>query len=85
MKVPPNSQTPDVTFSKDGKVMATVRATVVTEGQKKSSTEIDSVAEGNAQVVKEIRPADGTKRLASGRPACTAPQTQHNNAAGISR
>jgi hypothetical protein len=63
MEVPENSQTPDVTFFKDGKVVATIKATVVTQGKKNSNTEIDSVEEGDAQVVKAIRPAGWNETL----------------------
>ena len=56
MEVPENSQTPDVTFSQDGKVMATVEAKVVTEQKKNENLEVDSVTQGNAQVVTAIRP-----------------------------
>ena len=46
MEVPENSQTPAVTFLQDGKVMATVKAKVVTEQKKNEDTEVDSVARG---------------------------------------
>ena len=63
MEVPENSQTPKVTFSKDGKVMATEAAKVVSEQKKNNDTEVDSVTAGNAQLVKTIRPAGWTEAL----------------------
>ena len=38
MEVPEDSQTPEVTFSQDGKVMATVKAQVVTQPKKNEDT-----------------------------------------------
>jgi hypothetical protein len=57
MKVPENSQTPMVSFSKYGKVVATASAKLITEPKKNSMTEIDSVKRGNAQLVTRIRPS----------------------------
>jgi hypothetical protein len=73
MEVPKNSQTPEVKFYKEnvqtaeegaanttvvgGKVMATIKAEIVTQQKKNATTEIDSVARGDAQIVKAIRPA----------------------------
>jgi tetraacyldisaccharide-1-P 4'-kinase len=66
MEVPENSQTPAVTFSKDGKVMTTIEAKVVTEQKKNDETEIDSVAQGDAQVLTAIRPAGWAEELVFG-------------------
>lgn len=66
MEVPENSPNPHVTFSRDGKVVATAQATVVTEQTKNNDTEVDSVAQGNAQAVKEIRPAGWEEKLVFG-------------------
>ncbi len=66
MAVPENSQTPTVTFSKYGKVIATANAKVVTEPKKNSRTEIDSVTKGNAQLVTRIRPAGWDQALIFG-------------------
>jgi len=57
MAVPQNKQWPEVQFSRDGKIMATVKADVVPQATKNSRTEVDSVTRGNDQLVKEIRPA----------------------------
>jgi len=63
MEVPKNSQTPDVTFYRDGKVMATVKAKVVAEQKKNGGTEVDSVTRGNAQEVTAIRPGGWEEEL----------------------
>jgi hypothetical protein len=63
MKVPENSQTPDVKFYKDGKIVATVKAKVVPEQKKNAETEVDSVTEGNAQEVTAIRPSGWEEKL----------------------
>jgi hypothetical protein len=66
MEVPENSQTPAVTFSQDGKVMATIEAKVVPEQKKNGQTEIDSVTQGNAQVLTAIRPGGWDEELVFG-------------------
>jgi hypothetical protein len=66
MEVPENSQTPSVTFSQDGKVMATVEAKVVTEQKKNEDTEIDGVTQGDAKVLTAIRPAGWNEKLVFG-------------------
>jgi hypothetical protein len=66
MEVRENSQTPDVTFYKDGKVMATVKAKVVTEQKKNAETEVDSITQGNAQEVTAIRPGGWEEELIFG-------------------
>jgi len=66
MEVPENSPTPEVTFKKDGKVMATVRAKVVTQPKKNAYTEIDAAASGDAQLVTAIRPAGWDESLIFG-------------------
>lgn len=63
MEVPENSQTPNVTFSQNGKVMATESAKLVAEQKKNDDTEIDSATHGNAQFVNAIRPAGWTQEL----------------------
>jgi len=66
MEVPDNSKTPAVTFSQDGKVMATVKAKVVPEQEKNGDTEVDSVTEGSAQEVTAIRPSGWEEELLFG-------------------
>jgi len=63
MEVPDNSQTPNVTFSQNGKVVATVPATIVSEQKKNSQTEVDAVTRGNAQAVTAIRPSGWDEEL----------------------
>jgi len=63
MEVPDNSQNPSVTFSKYGKVMATATAKVVPQDKKNDTTEIDTVAHGQAQLVTTIRPAGWEEAL----------------------
>ena len=63
MQVPENSQTPNVTFSKDGKVIATEAAKLVTEQTKNDDTEVDSITQGNVQLVTSIHPAGWTQAL----------------------
>lgn len=66
MEVPENSQTPTVTFSQDGKVRATSEAKVVTGQKKIESTEINSVTQGDAEVVIAIHPAGWDEELLFG-------------------
>jgi hypothetical protein len=57
MKVPDNTQLPEVAFYQYGKVIAKSRAKVVSQTQKNPYTEIDSVTKGKYQLVTKIRPA----------------------------
>jgi hypothetical protein len=66
MDVPENSQNPVVTFEKDGKVVATSKANVVSEEKKNEETEIDSVRQGQAQLITEIRPSGWNEALVFG-------------------
>jgi hypothetical protein len=63
MEIPENSQTPAVTFSQNGKVVATVEAKVVTEQRKNDATEVDTVSQGDAQLVRSIRPGGWTEEI----------------------
>jgi hypothetical protein len=63
MEVPENSQTPKVSFYKDGKEMATVDAKVVNEGTKNESTEVESVTQGDAQQVTSIQPSGWHEKI----------------------
>jgi len=63
MEVPENPTTPAVAFVQDGKVVATVEAKVVTEQKKNNATEVDSVTQGDAQVVRAIRPGGWTEEI----------------------
>lgn len=63
MEVPESSQSPKVTFYKDGKAMATVDAKVVDEQKKNDNTEIDSVTKGEVQQLTAIRPSGWHERL----------------------
>jgi hypothetical protein len=56
MEVPDGSQSPMVSFSKEGKVMATSKAKLVNENKKNPYTEVDSTTRGQVQVVNAIRP-----------------------------
>lgn len=56
MEVPKDSPTPEVTFYKDGKPVATINAKIVTQQAKNADTEIDSVTQGDTQLVTAIRP-----------------------------
>jgi len=69
MEVPDNSPTPKVEFYKNGKLVATASAKVVSETKKNSHTEVDSVTQGNAQLVRTIRPSGWNERLEFGRHA----------------
>jgi hypothetical protein len=66
MEVAENSQSPKVTFSKDGKVIATEGAKLVGEQKKNDDTEIDSVTRGDTQLVTTIRPAGWNQELVFG-------------------
>lgn len=77
MEVSENSQTPEVTFYKeynnqylmtqvDSKPIATVKAKAVTRNEKNQNTEVDSVMDGNAQMVTAIRPAGSHETLIFG-------------------
>jgi hypothetical protein len=56
MEVPQNSQTPTVTFLRNGKVVASSNAKVQSQEKKNPQTEVDSVMSGKAQLITEIRP-----------------------------
>ena len=56
MEISAKSPTPDVTFSQGGKVMATIKAKVVSQGNKNPSTVVDTEAAGDAQLVTAIHP-----------------------------
>jgi hypothetical protein len=56
MKVPEGTQNPTVSFLSGDKVVATAPANLVSEQNKNSQTEIDSVTDGNYQDVTAIRP-----------------------------
>jgi hypothetical protein len=66
MEVPEGSTTPKVEFYRNGKVIATANAKVVNETRKNSTTEVDSVKQGNEQVVTAIRPSGWNERLEFG-------------------
>ena len=66
MEVPDNSKTPTVTFSHYGKVMATVKAKVVTQQKKNSESEVDSNTQGNTQLVTAIHPGGWAEELVFG-------------------
>ena len=68
MEVPENFQTPAVTFSQAGKVLATSEAKVVTQQKKNETTEVDSVTQGDAQVLTAIRPSGWDEELIFGSP-----------------
>ena len=63
MEVPKNTQTPEVTFYKNGKAVATVHAKVVTQPKKNENTEVDSVTQGKTDLVTAIRPAGWEEEL----------------------
>ncbi|HTS71745.1 MAG TPA: hypothetical protein VMO17_22440 [Terriglobia bacterium] len=63
MEVPENSQTPEVMFKKDGKVMATVPAKMIAQSKKNDYTEIDAVTNGDTQMVTAIRPGGWEESL----------------------
>jgi hypothetical protein len=66
MEVSEDSQTPSVSFSQDGKVLETLQAKEAPQEGKNSETEIDSVAEGNAQLLTVIHMAGWDKELIFG-------------------
>jgi hypothetical protein len=63
MEIPENSQTPAVTFSQNGKVVATVEGKVVTEQRKNDATAVDTVSQGDGQLVRSIRPGGWTEEI----------------------
>ena len=72
MQVPENTQTPEVTFSTYGKVVATVPARVVSEANKNPETQVISDTTGSAQLVKSIEPSGWRETLifnANGNPS----------------
>jgi hypothetical protein len=66
IEIPENSQHPVVTFEKDGKVMATARANVVSQARKNEQTSVESVQQGQSQVIQEIRPGGMREALVFG-------------------
>ncbi len=63
MEVPEDSQNPTVSFLRDGKVVAKAPASLKSEGKKNPATEFDSIKEGNAQEITEIRPGGWREAL----------------------
>jgi hypothetical protein len=55
-----------VTFSQDGKVVATIEAKVVTGEKKNDATEIDSINQGDAQTLTSIHPAGWNEEIVFG-------------------
>jgi tetraacyldisaccharide-1-P 4'-kinase len=74
MEVPENSHTPNVMFYKDGKVMATTKAKVVTQQEKNQETKVESVTRANAQLLTSISPAGWNESLVF------TPARQHGSA-----
>jgi len=66
MEVAEDSQTPNVSFYQDGKVVATVQAKAITEQTKNSDTEIDYNQQGEAHILTEIKPAGWEEALLFG-------------------
>jgi len=63
LEVPEDSQAPEVSFYKDGKVVAKAPAKVVAENQKNPYSEVDSIKQGNKDVITEIRPGGWAEKL----------------------
>lgn len=63
IEVPQNSKAPEVSFYRNGQVVAKVPAKVVAENQKNTQTEIDSNTRGNKDVITEIRPNGWSEKL----------------------
>ncbi len=57
VEVAENSQSPMVSFLRDGKVVASEQAQVVNQSSKNPYTEVDSVKHGGTQVITTIRPS----------------------------
>jgi hypothetical protein len=68
VSVPNNAQAASITFSQDGKVVATEKAKVVDEQKKNDTTEIDSTTQGNAQELTAIRPSGWQEEIVFGNP-----------------
>ncbi len=66
LSVPKNEKSAEVTFTQDGKVIATEKARVVDEQKKYDSTEIDSVNQGNVEQLTAIRPGGWDEELVFG-------------------
>jgi len=65
IEVPEDTQTPTVTFSRGGKVVATSSASLVSEEKKNSHAEFDTVRDGNTLEITEIRPEGWSEALDS--------------------
>ena len=63
MAVAENTNTPDVSFYENGKMIATTQATVVAEQKKNSETEVDFVQKDGANRLTEIRPSGWEEAL----------------------
>ena len=66
VEVPKGSQRTDVTFYKDGKAVATIKANLVAQEKKNPDTEVESITQGNAELVTAIRPAGWNETLMFG-------------------
>jgi len=63
VEVPENSQAPEVTFNRDGKVVAEAPAKLVAENTKNPHTEVDFTMQGKENVITEIRPGGWNQKL----------------------
>jgi hypothetical protein len=60
IEIPKDSPSPAVTFYQNGKAVATIKANVVAQEKKNEGTAIESVTQGNTELVTTIQP-DGWK------------------------
>jgi hypothetical protein len=63
MKVPVNSQSPEVAFYKDGELVAKAEAKVVAESIKNPYTAVESTEQGKDQLITSIRPGGWREKL----------------------
>jgi hypothetical protein len=68
MKIPENTQSPEVEFYKEGKLVAKVPAEVKTEPQKNPYTEIELNKMGDINVITAVDPNGWPERLILGTP-----------------
>lgn len=66
LSIPKDVKSAEVTFTRDGKVVATEKAKVVDEQKKNETTEVDSVTQGDAEKLTAIRPDGWQEELVFG-------------------
>ncbi len=68
LEIPLNTKTPDLKFYQDGKLVASVPASVKSEARKAPSTEIDYQDQSGSHYITEVRPGGLSEALIISKP-----------------